>query len=128
MTAATKTIIVSQSLILAPSQEGQKVARAAPPANDARMPDLVDKVLALICKQNPALAADAKQLEGMEATLREHFGGAEQYVRKRRPSEQTAQAILAQFNGQNSRTVARELGVSRATVYRKLKQPKRPPA
>ena len=124
MATASKNIASTPVLSLAPSQEGQKVARTAPPANDARMPDLVDKVLALLVKQTPALAQEKAKLETMEATLREHFGGTEHYVRKRRPSEQTAQAILSQFNGQNSRTVARELGVSRATVYRKLKQPR----
>jgi DNA-binding NtrC family response regulator len=60
-----------------------------------------------------------------DKALRSHFKGNTYYVAATEPTDSAAAArqVLAKFNGRNPREVARELGVSRATVYRRLKQP-----
>jgi transposase len=57
--------------------------------------------------------------------VRAEFGGERHWIPTRGLTEQQqlAQKILTLFNGRNAREVARRLQVSRATVYRYLKQP-----
>ena len=57
-----------------------------------------------------------------EPKLRAEFTGEDHYIRRTSKRER-AERFLATFNGRNATEVARELGLSRATVYRLLKQP-----
>jgi Mor family transcriptional regulator len=63
----------------------------------------------------------------MKRAAREEFKGAVFYIPTRSPSER--QLLVAEalrlFNGRNATEVARRLRISRATVYRWVKQPGR---
>lgn len=80
--------------------------------------DLVDQVIAFLARHRPELAEVAREVE---AELRAEFGGGDHYVRAPDTSEGVAR-VLEAFNGRNASEVARELGISRATVYRRLRQ------
>lgn len=80
--------------------------------------DLVDQVIAFLARHRPELADVAREVEG---ELREQFGGGDHYVRAPDASGGVAR-VLEAFNGRNVSEVARELGISRATVYRRLRQ------
>ncbi|QOR55735.1 MAG: bacterial regulatory Fis family protein [Phage 65_10] len=81
--------------------------------------DLVDRIFNLL---KPPMTE--KELDQAKAALREEFGG-QPGVFKRSTAERKslARQILARFNGRNATELARELQISRATVYRWLKQP-----
>lgn len=82
--------------------------------------DLVDQVIAFLSRHRPELADVAREVEG---ELREQFGGGDHYVRASAiPRDARMDAVLSAFNGCNVSEVARELGISRATVYRRLRQ------
>lgn len=88
--------------------------------------DLVDQVVEYLATIDPSLR---DRLDEIEADLREQFAGFNHWVstkphltRRRR-----AQEILSLFNGRNATEVGRRLGISRATVYRVIKQPRLPP-
>lgn len=83
-------------------------------------PDLVDTIFAYLVKECPEIAAHAAVLK---AATRKEFSGIETYIPRRSQSDRqtiTAEALRL-FNGRNAMEVARQLGVSRATVYRILK-------
>lgn len=88
----------------------------------AAEPDLVDRIFDYLLAEFPQLAGpefvDAKQ------AVRDEFRGARAYVRhdRREVAQGTARKVLALFNGRNATEVARSLQISRATVYRALKQ------
>lgn len=82
-------------------------------------PDLVDRIFDYLLAEVPAIAGRSDQLK---AAVRAEFAGEECYVQGR-PREATAASVLALFNGRNASEVARVLGISRATVYRSIKQP-----
>lgn len=82
--------------------------------------DLVDAVFAY-CWDLMKRAPDADPAELKEA-LRDEFAGIEVYIRKNK-RQALARQVLAIFNGRNATEVARTLNISRATVYRLLKQP-----
>lgn len=90
----------------------------------AAEPDLVDRIFDYLLTEFPQLGgpefADAKQ------AVRNEFGGSEAYVRLPRgraeASQETARRVLELFNGRNATEVARSLKISRASVYRALKQ------
>jgi len=93
-------------------------------------PDLVDRLfdyilsdpaLALAIKQLPSGAADP--IGRIKTAVRAEFAGEECYIAGRRV--QSAD-VLALFNGRNATEVARRLNISRATVYRHIKQPGKP--
>ena len=90
-------------------------------AQRANEPDLVDRMLELLISKDPSLAPRAEELG---RALRDEFGGIETYIRRRTvmPSAMVAE-VLQRFNGCNVTQVARELRISRATVYRALRQP-----
>ena len=98
---------------------------SSPPATLQQLlsaePDLVDRIFEYVLTVLPELAQEPAMLDQAKTAVREEFAGARIYVRKSEPD--LAGRILALYNGRNASQVARELGISRATVYRKLKQP-----
>lgn len=80
--------------------------------------DLVDRIFDYIVEQLPALADRAGEVK---AAIREEFQGEEHYIRAR-PRGQLVTEVMSIFNGRNAREVARRLNISRATVYRVIKQ------
>lgn len=95
-------------------------------------PDLVDRIFDYILS-DPAMAAAmrgmrsraADPVDELKAAVRAEFQGEECYIAGRKV--QAAQ-VLALFNGRNASEVARRLDISRATVYRHIKQPGKSPA
>lgn len=94
-------------------------------------PDLVDRIFEYIFS-DPTLAAAIQQsvqankasIPKIKAAVRSEFRGEECYIAGRPATarqEQVAQ-VLALFNGRNATEVARSLGISRASVYRHIKQ------
>ena len=61
----------------------------------------------------------------IKRAVRDEFAGERVYVQRRRADDISplAAEVLKLFNGRNATEVARQLRVSRATVYRMLKQP-----
>ena len=99
-------------------------APAAGSAAQAEYDDLVDRIFSRLPHLWPALVADPNALDEAKRAIRDEFGGTEAYIRSNRTqaSKDTAQRVLAKFNGRNAREIARELGIGRTTVYRMLKQ------
>lgn len=85
-------------------------------------PDLVDRIFEYVIAAHPEIAG-LKLDEARHAVRRELEGG--QYYIPARKREDLARKVLSLFNGRNASEVARELKISRATVYRYLKQPGR---
>lgn len=93
------------------------------PPKPITQPDLVDAIFDWIIQRHPEMRDKAPAL--ME-DVRAEFGASYTYIR-RQPQTARAQRVsrvLSLFNGRNSTEVARQLGISRATVYRVLKQPR----
>lgn len=88
-------------------------------------PDLVDRIFDYIVEQFPDIKSD--RIEELKKTTREEFRGAEVYIPSRSPNDrqQLVQEVLRMFNGRNATEIARRLQISRATVYRWVKQPGR---
>ena len=84
-------------------------------------PDLVDRLFDYLLELLPDLREAGPTLQSARAKLRDEFSGEEGYIRKR-DSAHISQKVLEAFNGRNATEVARRLGISRATVYRVLKQ------
>lgn len=88
--------------------------------------DLVERVVQFIVAISPDLAERASEIED---AIRGEFHGQAFYVSRlprdarQRQRERLARQALALFNGRSATEVARELDISRATVYRLLKQP-----
>lgn len=90
-------------------------------------PDLVDRIFDYLAEQFPEMAQrDAGQrVERMKQAMREEFGGIEVYIAKTPPADRhrLVSEVLRMFNGRNASEIARRLQISRATVYRLVKQP-----
>ena len=82
-------------------------------------PDFVDHVFAYLLKEFPHLAGP--EFARAERAVRDLWGGERAYVRGDK-KQALAHQVLSLFNGANATAVARELNISRATVYRLLKQ------
>jgi len=86
-------------------------------------PDLVDRIFEYILELHPEIAE--RNLDKHKLAVREEFAGEKVYIRT--PHEirraQLATEVLTMFNGRNATEVARRLQISRATVYRIIKQP-----
>lgn len=84
--------------------------------------DLVDRIFDYLLAEFPQLAG--AQISKAKEAVRDEFAGDRGYVRsaKAQASRTLARDVLALFNGRNATEVARSLQVSRATVYRVLKQ------
>lgn len=95
-----------------------------PSINDltAAEPDLVDRIFDYIMAELPQISECVAK---HKAAVRAEFRGEECYIASRPATErqQTTAKVLALFNGRNASEVARRLQISRATVYRVLKQP-----
>lgn len=100
--------------------------RATAAAQAATQPDLIDAVIDYVVSLHPVLDTERADLT---AALRAEFGGQRWYVpaRPETQRQQTARRVLDLFNGRNATEIARILQISRATVYRTLKQPGRMP-
>jgi len=84
-----------------------------------REPDLVTAIFDVLIESHPDLMALRE--EG-EAAVRHRLKGLRGTVTDQPDSDTLARRVLSMFNGRNPREVARRLRVSRATVYRILKQ------
>lgn len=96
-------------------------------------PDLVDRIFEYILS-DPVLAEAIRTqaavqnatIPKLKAAVRSEFVGERCYINGRPGTarqERVAQ-VLSLFDGRNATEVARSLGISRATVYRYLKQPR----
>lgn len=86
-------------------------------------PDLVDRIFEYILEQLPEIAGRHHEIK---QAIRSEFAKQRAYVRERRlTGAPLALEVARLFNGRNATEVARELQISRATVYRLLKQPGR---
>jgi transcriptional regulator of acetoin/glycerol metabolism len=85
-------------------------------------PDLVDRVFEYIVQLIPEVAGHRAEVERQ---IRDEFASERVYVRRRSAAgaNPLAAEVARLFDGRNATQVARELGISRATVYRLLKQP-----
>lgn len=90
-------------------------------------PDIVDRIFDYVVEQIPELAERRRMVE---RAIRDEFGTMRGYVRRHTGEQQAFALTLSTevgrlFNGRNASEVARVLQISRATVYRLLKQPGR---
>lgn len=92
------------------------------PATAITDPDLVDRIFEYLLCEFPQIAGE--RLEESKRAVRAEFKGLETYIPGRSQSERQMLAVqvLSLFNGRNAREVARRLQISRATVYRFVKQ------
>ncbi|MDB5965177.1 MAG: resolvase [Polaromonas sp.] len=97
----------------------QKPTIAAPVITD---PDLVDRIFEYLLSEFPQISGP--RLEDSKRAVRAEFKGLETYIPGRSQTEryQLAVQVLTLFNGRNASEVARRLQISRATVYRFVKQ------
>jgi Mor family transcriptional regulator len=95
-------------------------------------PDLVDRIFDYILADPALSAAIAKVADAskeavskLKTSVRAEFVGETCYISGHSPTDrqQRVSQVLALFNGRNATEVARTLRISRATVYRYLKQP-----
>ena len=89
-------------------------------------PDLVDRIFDYLLAEFPQIAGlPPEKIDHTKAAVRSEFRGEECYIAARPTSarQQLVTQVLALFNGRNATEVARRLQISRATVYRVLKQP-----
>lgn len=96
---------------------------AYPEANFS--PDLVDRMFEYLIELLPELRGSAASVERVEQQLRKEFAGQDVYIPVRSSVDKAEERreVLRLWNGRNASSVARMLGISRATVYRHLKQP-----
>jgi DNA-binding NtrC family response regulator len=93
-------------------------AGAARPERD----DFVEGVLDLVCAIKPMTE---EERSAAAQAVRRHYGSEKHYVAARGPdadADAVARKVLSRLNGRNARTIARELGIGKSTVYRKIKQ------
>lgn len=110
------------------------------PKHDLSDPDLVDRIFAYILA-DPAMARAVEvmtttkpkaggdsnpddPIARIKASVRAEFAGSAVYIAERPATvrQQQVAKVLALFNGRNTMEVARTLGISRASVYRYIKQ------
>jgi len=127
---ATKTATKTAVARSAPVQDAAPLQPAQPePARHQLSerfadPDLVDRIFDYVCEHVPALRQDPQRLAVLKVATRAEFRGEEVYIpaRSRTEQQQLVAQALALFNGRNATEVARKLHISRASVYRWLKQ------
>jgi len=80
--------------------------------------DIVTRFIELLTQVAPSLS-ESLALE-IEYQIRQEFAGERIYIAKR--DEAIASRIAEKFNGRNVRELAREMHVSRRTIYRAIKK------
>lgn len=110
-----------------PTPHLQKLIETSPGLMDR----IFDYILAdphLLAQLKTAGKADDATIDKIKTALCQEFKGEQIKVTARTPlqRQQTVHQVLALFNGRNATEVARRLQISRATVYRILKQPGQP--
>lgn len=106
--------------VIAPAPTPAVLQFAPPRITD---PDLIDRIFDYIVAQIPEIA---DRRTPIERAIRSEFGKQSAYVRERNlTGEALAIEVARLFDGRNATEVARVLQISRATVYRLLKQPGR---
>jgi len=97
-------------------------ARASLPALAAPEPDLVDRMFDYLSAEFPQIAGE--KLSAAKSAVRAEFCGEEVYIPARGAVERQRQVaqVLSLFNGRNATDVARQIGISRSSVYRFVKQ------
>ncbi|MGB3068451.1 MAG: Mor transcription activator family protein [Ottowia sp.] len=85
-------------------------------------PDLVDRIFEYLLTELPELAGLSARIK---SAVRAEFAGEECYIAGRPATarQELVSQVLSLFNGRNASEVARRLNISRATVYRIIKQP-----
>lgn len=85
-------------------------------------PDLVDRIFDYLLAEFPQIAG--AQFAEAKAAVRDEFSGEGVYIAARPMTarRELAASVLSLFNGRNATEVARQLQISRASVYRHLKQ------
>lgn len=85
-------------------------------------PDLVDRMFDYLSAVFPQIAGE--QLSAAKSAVRAEFCGEEVYIPARGAVERQRQVaqVLSLFNGRNATDVARQIGISRSSVYRFIKQ------
>lgn len=84
-------------------------------ADDTRT-DLLTNLIRAMQDLQPSFSDEAALR--LEEQMRNEFGGSRGYILKRC---NTSGKIREKFNGRNAARVANDVGVHRATVYRRLK-------
>lgn len=97
----------------------QAAASEAQDSDDLGDRDLIDRMVEYLRD-----LLDADVLEQVRADLRAEFAGESLYIPRVGQTErqQRVTRVLRLFDGRNATEVARRLGISRATVYRVLRQ------
>lgn len=101
---------------------------STPPAGLQKLldqnPDLVERMFDYLVLNLPQLQQHMAQLDAVQRDLRVEFGGKMNWVSGKSQAEKKdkIQQVLHLFNGRNATEVARRLNISRASVYRYLKQ------
>lgn len=103
------------------NQQAQPVLVQAAAESYSEDSDLVDRIFDYVVELIPEMRPHAQVVKD---AVRHEFAGIEVYVGKRSSGQrlELARQVLALFNGRNSYEVARRLNISRATVFRLLKQ------
>lgn len=109
----TKTIPTPGKATAAPAHLATLVEQA---------PDLVDRIFEYLLDEFPHIAGE--KFVKAKAAVREEFKGEEIYIPARGATDRQnlIREVLTLFNGRNASEVARRLRISRASVYRFLKQ------
>lgn len=112
-----------------PNDNTRPVSRQARPApRRQREPDLVDRIFDFLADDPRLNGLPPAELETLQAAVRAEFAGEECYITSQPATarQELAASVLRLFDGRNATEVARCLQISRATVYRVLKQARRP--
>lgn len=106
---------------VAPEVPAEAAAMPVPHVLSERFadPDLVDRIFDYVLVMLPEIAERAAEVKD---AVREEFRHERVYIRGDK-RQALARRVLALFNGRNASEVARALNISRASVYRHLKQP-----
>jgi Mor family transcriptional regulator len=81
--------------------------------------NILARILERVREIEPTITED--KLQTIEETIRLEYGGSEHYIPKETSAKRTNE-IQKQFNGRNISEVAETLGISRRSVYRRIKR------
>lgn len=92
----------------------------------AQEPDLVDRIFEYLLAEFPQIAGE--QFAQAKTAVRAEFSGESIYIPARGATDRQrlVQEVLSLFNGRNTAEVARRLHISKASVYRYIKQARLP--